>query len=76
MTLELAPRLEDIELLPLSDHEWRVSDNALTEREGFGLLGFVERTVEGYEVMRLGAPLERVTVPSMPAAIRFLCTAP
>jgi len=65
---------QDIEVLPLSDHEWRVSDSALAEREGLGLLGFIERTGGSFEVMRLGAPLERNLFGTMREAVDFLST--
>ena len=44
------------ELMALSDHEWRVSDNRRPECDGLSVVGFIERIGETFEVTRLGDP--------------------
>ena len=44
------PRLE---VVALSDHEWRVCDRLLDKADPRRVLGYIERRDEGYEVLAL-----------------------
>ncbi len=55
--------------VPLSDSEWRVSDDRLPADDGRSVVGFVARTPGGYEVVEFGDPVTFWTAPSLEAAI-------
>jgi len=57
--------LADVALTALSSHEWRVSNRRVDPSDPAGLIGFIEQTGGEYEVLRLGAPLERSHYPSL-----------
>ena len=61
--------LDDLKVISLSETEWRVSDATCDECDGLGLLGFVERVGDSYEVTRLGHPHERTSLPSLRRAL-------
>jgi hypothetical protein len=44
------PRLE---VVALSDHEWRVCDKLLDKADPRRVLGYIERSGDGYEVLAL-----------------------
>ncbi|MFC0678142.1 hypothetical protein ACFFGH_09850 [Lysobacter korlensis] len=44
------PRLE---VVALSDHEWRVCDRVLDKADPRRVLGYIERSGEGFEVLAL-----------------------
>ncbi len=61
-------RLTDVALTALSPKEWRVTNARVDAGDPSGLIGFIEQTGGGYEVLRLGAPLVRLYFPSLDAA--------
>jgi hypothetical protein len=61
-------RLTDVVLTALSPREWRVSNGRIDVDDPSGLIGFIEETEDGYEVLRLGSPLERWRFPSLDTA--------
>jgi hypothetical protein len=61
-----------LELIPLSAHEWRVSDPSLDERDGLSLLGFVEEVAAGYAVTAIGRPREHPVQPDLDSALMVL----
>lgn len=67
--------INDIEVLPLSDHEWRVNDQVRAESEGLGVVGFIERRGDAFEATRLGAPKERTSFSELSTAALFLARA-
>jgi hypothetical protein len=60
--------LTDVVLTALSPREWRVTNRRIDAGDPSGLIGFIELTDNGYEVLRLGSPLEREHFPSLAAA--------
>ncbi len=61
-------RLTDVALVALSPSEWRVTNSRIDDGDPSGLIGFIERTGDGYEVLRLGSPLDRSRFPTLDAA--------
>lgn len=63
----------DVVLLQrVADRQWRAVDGSLPSDDVTALLGFVERTPEGYEVTRLLEPNHRIPCPTKEAARRAL----
>ena len=48
-----------LEVLPLSDHEWRVSDPDRPSNDALCLIGFIERIGSVFETTVIGQPLKR-----------------
>jgi hypothetical protein len=63
---------QGLEVVPLSPHEWRVSDPGRDEHDGLSLLGFVEEVAGGFEVTAIGHPGHRTVHPDLNAALRVL----
>ncbi len=61
--------------VPLSDREWRVSDDRLPADDGRSVIGFVARTPSGYEVVELGDPVSFSMAPSLEVAMDKLAIA-
>ncbi|HEY0260583.1 MAG TPA: hypothetical protein VGC18_12115 [Lacisediminihabitans sp.] len=62
-----------IDVVRLSDHEWRVSDRNRPESDGLSVIGFVERVGERrFEVTRLGEPGAKVHYPSLDLCVDAL----
>jgi hypothetical protein len=53
------PTRRDIVFHPLSSSEWRVADGRIPGNDLRGLLGFVQRSGELFEVVRMGQPFIR-----------------
>lgn len=70
--IEALPSVRDIRIIPISDHEWRISDIRRNESDGMALLGFVERVGDRYEVTELGARPVRVYRDTLAAATNYL----
>jgi hypothetical protein len=67
------PTRRDIVFHPLSSTEWRVADGRLPANDLRGLLGFVQRSGELFEVVRMGQPFIRHYCSSLEeAAQQFL----
>lgn len=49
-----------LEVIALSDHEWRVCDAGLDAADGTRVLGYVERQDDGFELLRM-APIPGVS---------------
>jgi hypothetical protein len=60
--------LTDVALVALSPSEWRVTNRRIDDGDPSGLIGFIERTGDAYEVLRLGSPLDRSRFPTLEAA--------
>jgi hypothetical protein len=62
-----------LEVVALSDHEWRVCDHRLPPTDGRRLLGVIEESRNGYEVLALTPhPVNFGPFPQWDAAIRAL----
>jgi hypothetical protein len=67
------PTRRDIVFHPLSSTEWRVADGRIPGNDLRGLLGFVQRSGELFEVVRMGQPFIRSYCSSLEeAAQQFL----
>jgi hypothetical protein len=66
------PRQAELEVLPLSDDEWRVNDPARAERDGIPLVGFIKKTDDMFEVTQLGAPHEHLRFSTLAMAVAYL----
>lgn len=64
--------LDVVLLQRVADRQWRAVDGTLPSDDVSALLGFVERTSEGYEVTRLLEPNRRIPCPTKDAARRAL----
>ncbi|MCU1477956.1 MAG: hypothetical protein JWQ64_2649 [Subtercola sp.] len=49
------PQAADIRISIISDHEWRICDRRIPETNAESVLGYIEKTGEFFEVMRLTA---------------------
>lgn len=43
-----------LEILSISKHEWRVCDGRFGHNDARRMLGYIDRTPDGYELVRLG----------------------
>ncbi|MCP2031317.1 hypothetical protein L1277_001408 [Okibacterium sp. HSC-33S16] len=69
MTIFEAPAAKPVlEILAISDHEWRVCDGRFQQSDARRMLGYIDRTADVYELVRL-----RHRAPSMPPVERFTC---
>lgn len=67
---------DDIELLALSDHQWRVCDSRIELNDGFSLIGFIEKNGDVYELMEFADPVVFSFFTSLMDAVSHLITAP
>jgi len=58
--------------VPLSDSEWRVSDDRRAADDGRSVIGFVTRTHGVYEVVEFGDPVRFFLEPTLEGALRHL----
>jgi hypothetical protein len=60
-----------VELRALSDHEWRIVNPNIEPGDADSILGFVEKTTAGYEllILRQGHGLGHAFVPTLEDAI-------
>jgi hypothetical protein len=58
--------------VPLSDTEWRVSDDRVAADDGRSVIGFVARTHGVYEVVEFGDPVRFFLEATLEAALRHL----
>jgi hypothetical protein len=42
-----------LEILAISDHEWRVCDGRFQQSDARRMLGYIDRTADAYELIRL-----------------------
>jgi hypothetical protein len=61
-----------LEIIAISDAEWRVSDPSRRQDDALCLIGFVQRVDNLFEVTSIGRPRERLYFPSFDEATRFL----
>ena len=61
-----------LELIAISETEWRVSDPAVDDEDALALLGFVQRVGAGFEVTSIGHPGEHPVLPDLDAALERL----
>lgn len=64
-----------LEVMDLSDHEWRVSNADLDEGDAYRVLAYVEKRGWFYEVTRLRSPGERLRFLSLTDCLDALETA-
>jgi hypothetical protein len=60
---------ESLEVIALSDHEWRVCDGRIDPSDASRLLGFIELENGSYEVLKLGRSRGRETFDRFAAAL-------
>jgi hypothetical protein len=54
MTIVEAPAARPVlEILAISDHEWRVCDGRIQQSDARRMLGYIARTTDAYELVRL-----------------------
>ena len=63
---------EQMDLVQLSDHEWRVSDRRKPECDGLSVIGFIERVGDAFEVTRLEEPDSRSRHSTLDRGVRYL----
>ena len=51
-----SPQAADIRISILSDHEWRICDRRIPDTNAESVLGYIEKTGDFYEVMKLSSP--------------------
>lgn len=61
------PDHHEIELVPVSDHEWRVCDCT----SGFATIGFVECSGTGFEALLVDAPAWRPHFATLENAVDY-----
>jgi hypothetical protein len=61
--------------VPLSDREWRISDDRVPADDGRSVIGFVAQVPGGYEVVELGDPVSFWMATSLEAALDKLANA-
>lgn len=66
---------QQLEVMELSDHEWRVCDAEIDEGDANRVLAFVEKRGWYYELTRLRSPGERMRFSSLTATLAALGTA-
>lgn len=49
---------QSLEIVAISDHEWRVCDGRIDEADASRLLGYVEKLEDRYEVLKLVPPVD------------------
>jgi hypothetical protein len=64
----------DVQLIPISDREWRVSDARVSWESSFCLIGFISLSRGKYEVLEFGDPMRIFFVNSMAQAISKFVT--
>jgi len=65
-------QVSPVEVIAISEREWRISDPTKVERDGLALLGFVELVGATYEVTVLGEPGRRYYFGSLEESVREL----
>jgi len=65
-------QISSVEVIAISEREWRISDPTKSERDGLALLGFVELVDSTYEVTVLGEPGRRYYFSSFEESVRAL----
>ncbi|MBG6059609.1 hypothetical protein RCH16_003013 [Cryobacterium sp. MP_M5] len=66
---------EDIQVVALSEHEWRISDRRIATDNALSLVGFIDKNRGAYEVMEFVDPVEYARFTSLEAAISYFVTA-
>jgi hypothetical protein len=62
----------DLEVVPLSDKEWRVSDARYAGNDGRSVLGFIGESRGQYEVVEFADPVRFTFFPTADAALKHL----
>lgn len=62
-------RAEDLEVRPLSDHEWRVGDRRRDERSAEKVLGYIQRCGSTFEVLNIEVPRHDLTFDRLESAV-------
>ncbi|MDJ0350575.1 hypothetical protein [Cryobacterium sp. PH29-G1] len=61
--------LEDLEVLAISDTEWRVGDRRRGEQSPEKVLGYIEQRGSTFDVLNVDTPGRHVTFPHLNSAI-------
>lgn len=61
--------------VPLSESEWKVTDDRLPDDDGRSVVGFIGRRSDVYEVVELGDPVRFSVFTSVEAALGHLAAA-
>ena len=62
----------ELDVIPIDDHGWRVSIRDADRANPFGLLGFVSKAADGFEVCIIGHPGDAIAAPTLEAALDVL----
>jgi len=63
----------ELEVVPLSDHEWRVCDREVDTRDARRLIAYIEKRDADYEVMWITSPHMCARFLSLDAALTRVC---
>lgn len=66
---------DDIHVVALSEHEWRISDRRIATDNALSLVGFIDKNRGAYDVMEFVDPVEYARFASLEAAISYFVTA-
>jgi hypothetical protein len=62
----------DVQVVPLSDKEWRVSDSRFAGDDGRSVLGYIGETRGMYEVVEISDPVRFSFFPTADDALKHL----
>jgi hypothetical protein len=71
-TREQSPTRVILEVLAISDHEWRVCDGRIPASDATRMLGFIDKTGNSYELIRLQHGQQSERFSSLDAALDAL----
>ncbi len=66
----------DLEVAPVSDHEWRVCDARIAQDDAGRVLGFVEQSRAGYEALRIDDGIRFKVFPTLEDALGHFLAPP
>jgi hypothetical protein len=66
---------DDIHVVALSEHEWRISDCRIATDNALSLIGFIDKNCGVYEVMEFVDPVEYARFTSLEPAISYFVNA-
>ncbi|PPF76827.1 hypothetical protein C5B96_16230 [Subtercola sp. Z020] len=69
------PLAADIRISILSDHEWRICDRRVPDTNAESVLGYVEKTGDFYEVMKLSSPRQLLYFTDLEHAVECFSSA-
>jgi hypothetical protein len=63
--------VEDLQVSPISDHEWRVADGRVNDRSAAKVLGFIQRSGSGFDVLDITSPDRDLVFGDWKSAVEF-----